>query len=269
MRRRSNSLGATPIKAHLAEIDALKNTTELAELIGRFSMIAIGGPVDGYIEADAGDPTRVAVYLSQSGTALPDRDYYLNSDARFVEIRTKYQEYLEKVFTLAGRPNPEASAKLVVALETDLARSQWTRVESRDAVKTFNKYPVAKLVQEMPGFDWVDGRGRSSSTNRPNGSSGSRRSSRASRLSCPSGRSTHGRRGLRRRSSPDTRPLLNQPFQDAAFDFFGRTLSGQQEQRLRWKRGVQFVNGVDWRRTRASCTWRATFRQRRRRGWKR
>ena len=79
-----NSRGATPIKAHLTEIDALKNTTELAELIGRFSMIAIGGPVDGYIEADAGDPTRVAVYLSQSGTALPDRDYYLNSDARFV-----------------------------------------------------------------------------------------------------------------------------------------------------------------------------------------
>ena len=77
-----NSLGASPVKPHLAEVDALKTTAELADLLGKFSMIGIGGPVNGFVEADAGDPTRVAVYLGQAGTALPDRDYYLSTDQR-------------------------------------------------------------------------------------------------------------------------------------------------------------------------------------------
>ena len=237
-----SSLGAAPIKAHLAEIDALENTTELAELIGRFSMIAIGGPVDGYIEADAGDPTRVAVYLSQSGTALPDRDYYLNSDARFAEIRAKYQEYLEKAFKLAGRPNPEASAKLVVALETDLARSQWTRVESRDAVKTFNRYPVAKLVQEMPGFDWMGWARPQQLDQQAEWIIRQPSFFKSFAALVPERPLDAWKAWLAAQVITRYAPLLSQPFQDAAFDFFGRTLSGQQEQRLRWKRGVQFVN---------------------------
>jgi predicted metalloendopeptidase len=237
-----NSLGASPLKPRLAEVDALKTTSELADLLGRFSMIAIGGPVDGYIEADAGDPTRVAVYLTQSGIALPDRDYYLNNDGRFVEIRGKYQEYLQKVFTLAGRPNPEASAKLVLALETDLARIQWTRVESRDAVKTFNKYPVAKLVQEMPGFDWMGWARPQQLDKQAEWIIRQPSFFKSFAALVPERPLDTWKAWLAAHVITRYAPLLNQPFQDAAFEFFGRTLSGQQEQRLRWKRGVQFVN---------------------------
>ena len=59
-------------------------------------MIGLPGPVGGFIEADAGDPTKVALYLGQGGTALPDRDYYLNDDAKFADMRAKYVEYLDE-----------------------------------------------------------------------------------------------------------------------------------------------------------------------------
>ena len=238
-----NSQGASPLKPHLAEVDALKTTVELADLLGRFSMIGIAGPVNGFIEADAGDPTRVAVYLVQAGTALPDRDYYLNSDQRFVDIRAKYQQYLEKVFTLAGRPNAEANAKLVLALETDLARIQWTRVESRDAVKTFNKYPVAKLVQEMPGFDWLTWAKPQQLDTQADWVIRQPSFFKSFAALVPERPIDAWKAWLAAQVITNYAPLLNQPFQDAAFEFFGRTLSGQQEQRLRWKRGVQFVNG--------------------------
>jgi putative endopeptidase len=238
-----NSLGASPLKPHLAEVDAIKTTAEMADLLGRFSMIGIGGPVNGFVEADAGDPTRVAVYLSQAGTALPDRDYYLSNDQRFADIRAKYQQYLEKVFTLAGRPNAATDAKLVLALETDLARIQWTRVESRDAVKTFNKYPIAKLVQEMPGFDWVAWARPQQLDKQAEWVISQPSFFKGFAAIVPERPLETWKAWLAAQVIAQYAPLLNQPFQDAAFEFFGRTLTGQQEQRLRWKRGVQFVNG--------------------------
>ena len=236
------ALGAAPLTSRLADVDAVSNTAELAALLGRLSMIGIGGPVDGYIEADAADPTRVAVYLTQSGTALPDRDYYLSSDARFADIRTKYQQYLEKVFTLAGRPNAAADAKLVLGLETELARVQWTRVESRDALKTFNKYPIAKVAQEMPGFDWMAWAREQRIDQQPEWVIRQPSFFRGFAALVPVRPLEQWKAWLAARVITHYAPLLHRPFDDAAFEFFGRTLSGQQEQRLRWKRAVQFVN---------------------------
>jgi endothelin-converting enzyme/putative endopeptidase len=121
-----NALGAAPLRPHLAEIDALETTDEMAALVGRLSMVGLPGPVGGFIEADAGDPDTVVLYLFQGGTALPDREYYLSDDARFADARAKYETYLRTVFTLAGRPRAAEDAKAVLALETALAKIQWT-----------------------------------------------------------------------------------------------------------------------------------------------
>ena len=102
-----NSLGATPLKARLAEVDAISDARQLATVLGKLSMSGLPGAVGGFIEADAGDPTQVALYLNQGGTALPDRDYYLVDNPRFAEARTKYVEYLTKIFALAGRPDAD------------------------------------------------------------------------------------------------------------------------------------------------------------------
>jgi predicted metalloendopeptidase len=238
-----HALGADPLKPHFAEIDRIKTTTEFAELVGRLSVIGLPGPIGGFIEADAGDPTKVALYLGQGGTALPDRDYYLKDDPKFVETRAKYQEYLQKVFTLAGRPRAAEDAKAVLDLETELAKIQWTQVESRDAVKTYNKYPVTKLVAEMPGFDWT-------AWAKPQGIE------KASEWVIAQPSFFKGFAAMVPTVPLDTwkawmagqlitlhSPYLSKAFDDARFEFFGKTLSGQEAQRQRWKRGVQLLNG--------------------------
>jgi putative endopeptidase len=101
-------LGDAPLGPRLAEIDNIRTTAEFAALVGRLAMTGVPGPIDSYIEADAGDPATVAVYLGQSGTALPDRDYYLSNDPRFMAIREAYQRYLERVFAMASRPRSRA-----------------------------------------------------------------------------------------------------------------------------------------------------------------
>ena len=238
-----NSLGATPLQPRLAEVDKVASAAGLADLIGRYSVMGLPGPVGGFIEADAGDPTKVALYLLQGGTALPDRDYYLKDDPKFAEIRAKYQQYLEQIFTLAKRPRAADDAKAVLALETELAKVQWTQVESRDAVKTYNKYPVSKVVADFPGFDWM-------AWAKPQGLD------KASEWVISQPSFFKGFAAMVPTTPIDTwkawltaqvitlhAPYLSQPFAEARFEFFNKTLSGQQEQRQRWKRGVQLVNG--------------------------
>jgi len=239
---RLDALGAAPLEPRLREIDALQTTRALAELVGRWSMIGLPGPVGGFIEADAGDPNRVVLYLVQGGTALPDRDYYLEDNPKFAEVRQQYVAYLTTIFTLARRPQPDADARAVLALETELARAQWTQVESRDAVKTYNKMPLASLDTDMPGFDWaVWARAQHLDTDDVVVAQPS--FFRAFAAMVPATPLTTWKAWLAAQLITLHAPLVAEPFDEASFEFFGRALSGQQVRRPRWKRGVQLVNG--------------------------
>ncbi|HEX5214054.1 MAG TPA: M13-type metalloendopeptidase [Vicinamibacterales bacterium] len=238
-----NEIGAAPLKPRLAKVDAIKNTTEFAQLLGEMSMTGLPGAVGGFIEADAGDPTRPILYLGQGGTALPDRDYYLKDDKNFIDTRAKYVAYLDKVFTLAGRAKPADDAKTVLALETELARIQWTQVESRDAVKTYNKMQLPKLDAEMPGFAWsvwAKAQGLDNVTdvviNQPS-------FFKSFAAMVPTTPLESWKTWLAAQVITQNAGLMSAPFSDAAFEFFGKALSGQEVQRPRWKRGVQLVNG--------------------------
>ena len=235
--------GSRPIAALLSDIDALSNTTEFAALLGRLSMTGLPGPVSGYIEPDAGDPTRNILYLGQGGTALPDRDYYLLDDARFVEIRAKYVAYLEQVFRLTGRPNAAADARAVLGLETALAKVHWTNVESRDAVKTYNKYAIAKLVQDMPGFDWRAWAVPQGIDKAPEWVIQQPSFFTSFAEMVPTTPLSTWKAWMAAQVITDLGAYLHAPIVDARFEMFGRTLTGQQAQRDRWKRGVQLVNG--------------------------
>ncbi len=237
-----NGLGATPLGPRLSELEALDSTAAMADLIGRWSMVGLPGPVGGFIEADARDPETVALYLVQGGTALPDRDYYLEDNPQFAAVRQKYAEYLTTIFTLTKRQNPEADAKAVLDLETALARIQWTQVESRDAVKSYNKMTLASLNAEMPGFDWTTwARVQGLGTNEVIVSQPSFFKGFAAMV--PATPLATWKAWLAAQLITLHAPLLSEPFDQAAFELFGRTLSGQQAQRQRWKRGVQLING--------------------------
>ena len=239
---RLNARGADPLKARLSEIDALASTAELADLVGRLSVIGLPGPVGGFIEADAGDPNTVALYLFQGGTALPDRDYYLEDAPPLRAARAKYVEYLTTIFTLTGRAQPGADARAVMDLETALARIQWTQVESRDAVKTYNKMKLASLDTEMPGFAWSAwARAQSIRTDDVVVSQPSFFKGFAAMV--PSTPLSTWKAWLAAQLVTLHAPLLAESFDAASFEMFGRTLGGQQARRPRWKRGVQLVNG--------------------------
>lgn len=235
--------GFKPIAPHLAEIAALRNSTELATLLGRLSMTGLPGAVGGYIEPDAQDPSKNVLYLGQGGTSLPDRDYYLLAEPRFVEIRAKYVAYLEQIFTLLGRPNAATDARAVLALETELAKVQWTNVESRDAVKTYNKYPIARLVQEMPGFDWRAWAVPQGIDRAPEWIIQQPSFFKSFAALVPTTPLDTWKAWMTAQVVTDLGAYLSRPFVDARFDMFARTLTGQQAMRDRWKRGVQLVNG--------------------------
>ena len=154
--KRRNGLGLAPLKAELASIAALRDKQQLAALIAHFSRIGVGTPFDLSVGQDNRDATRYIVNISQSGLGMPNRDYYLTpDDAKLAAVRAKYQTHVQNMLALAGHAQAAAEAASIVALETEIARAQWSGVENRDPVKAYNKRDLAALATMMPHFDWA------------------------------------------------------------------------------------------------------------------
>ncbi len=146
-------LDAKPLEAQLAAVKEAKNHEDLARLMGR-SVATFGGSFFApAVFDDAKNPERYALYLSQSGTGLPDRDYYLREN--FKAQKDRYQQYVADVLKLAGWSEPEANAAKIVEMETQIAAAHWTRAEGRDRDKTYNPMTVAELEKAAPGFPWA------------------------------------------------------------------------------------------------------------------
>ncbi|WP_394202869.1 M13 family metallopeptidase [Marinagarivorans algicola] len=149
------ALGITPLNPFLNTIDAVESKADLAKLMAKIQKQGGDLPFGWYINNDAKNSSQYALYTYQSGLGLPDRDYYLKNDEKFTKIRTAYQQYIVNVLTKAGIPNAERTAKSIVALEKAMADAQWSRVESRDATKSYNKMTVAQANQLLGDFDLV------------------------------------------------------------------------------------------------------------------
>lgn len=240
---RLEQLGASPIQPELRRIDAIRSARDLAAEAGYLSSIAAGGPFGGTIGIDPLSPGAAPVArVTQGGTLLPDRDYYLTDEEPFASVRVKYLQYLARMFELAGRAAPQEDARAVLALETALARIQWTEAESRNPA-TYARVTLRQLAAEMPGFDWA-------AWARPQGID----RSPAVILAQPSFFTAFAamvpevplatwRAWLVSRYVTAAAPCLSNAFNDARFDFFGSVVTGQVLPRVRWKRGVSMVNG--------------------------
>jgi predicted metalloendopeptidase len=150
-----NQLGLAPLKGELARVAALKDKKDLAKLAARFERIGAGSPVNMGVRQDARESTRYVVGISQSGLGMPNRDFYLQDEARLADTRAKYLAHVEKMLSLAGHKDAASEAKAIVALETEIAKVQWSAVENRDPVKRYNKLKVAELKALAPNFDWT------------------------------------------------------------------------------------------------------------------
>jgi len=152
---RVEAAGLGGLKPELDRIRAVTDKAALPPLFARLSQFWVRTPYYLDVGPDEHDATVYITHLAQSGLGLPDRDYYLKDDAHFQAIRTAYRAHIVKLLALAGEPVSEADASAMIALETSIARLQWTRVENRDPLKTYNKRSKA----ELPSYLGAEGLG--------------------------------------------------------------------------------------------------------------
>ncbi len=145
--------GLAPLKSYTDQIDAVKSKHDLAVLMGQWQGI-VDLPLDLGVQPDAKDPTIYSALGSQGGLGMPDRDYYLKTDPRFVKARAAYAVYVQKLLELDGDKDAAKHAAAVIALEKKIALVQWTKVQNRDPIKTYNPMTPQQLKAKAPGIEW-------------------------------------------------------------------------------------------------------------------
>jgi len=244
---RIEQLGLAPAKPVLDEIARLQTPEDVARAMG-----SVGKGIKSLFRTNLGiddkKPDSYAVFLGQAGLGLPDRDYYLLNDKAITTARDGYSAYIAKIFDLAGISGGTEKAAEILALETEIAKLQWTRTERRNADKVYNPTTVAELEQQAPGFPW---RAYLTARGIPGAMDGKRRVIVSENTAFPPIAALFAntpvetwRDYLTFHYLSDHASDLPKRFDEASFEFFGKILSGQAQELPREKRGVRFVNGV-------------------------
>ena len=241
---RIEALGLKPLEPTLAEIAKLSSMKELPVAFAKFGKYGTRSPFRIGVTPDPKNASVHAVAGGQSGIGLPDRDYYLRNDEKFTKIRAAYADYITQIMTLAKQPDPAGAAQRIIALETQFAQKQWDRAKSRNRDLTYNKLTLAQLQAATPNFDWKAYLTASGGPNvnevifsQPDFLQAADAIIAATPISTWKEWLTFS---LVNSYADD----LPKAFVDAQFNFNGKVLSGQQEMRARWKRGVSETEGV-------------------------
>ena len=233
--------GVAPLKADLDVINAARTKAVLIKLIGN---IEYASPIGLYISPDPADPTKYVVNISQAGLGMPVRDYYLGKSEKFDAYREAYKTYVTKIFELIGDASPAASADKVIALETKLANVHWAPEQQRDVQATNNPVDRAGLKKMIPAIDW--------DVFLPEAGLGAVQNFVVNEKTALSEGAKlldtqpvdAWKKYLAFHIASDNATSLPKAFDDASFEFFSKTLRGQEVQRDRWKRGVQMLDGL-------------------------
>ena len=240
-----NAKGITPLQPTLDRIAALNSKDQLPALMGYLHGNGVNALFSFGSEPDAKDSMMEIAGTDQGGLGLPDRDYYLKTDEKSVEMRKAYVAHITKMFELTGEPADKAAADAatVMKLETALATASMDRVERRDPNKTYHKMTVTELQNLSPAFVW---NGYFASLQGPSFTSldvsvpefvkGMNQMIAATSLD-------DIKTYLRWQALHTSAPMLPADFVNENFNFYGKTLTGSTELRPRWKRCVQFTDG--------------------------
>ena len=242
---RLNAEGMAPVKADLDEINNLSGR-EVPAAIGRLHAQGISPFFYVYVGPDGKDSRQNLLCLNQGGIAMGDRDYYLATDSTNLALREAYKKYVTRLFVLAGYSESaaESAAQSVLKVETELARLAYSREELRDPQKNYNRMAYTDFAQRESAFDWTAffrAMGVDSLTHLD-----------ASQLAFFDGlNNLYPQLTLQTIKDYLSYTLLNNAasyldddFYNTQFDFYGRTLSGQQEPRARWKRSLSTTDAV-------------------------
>jgi len=238
------ALGISPIAADLAKAQSINDLAQFTALLGQFEARGLGGFLNGWVTADASDPTTNIAYIYQGGLSLPDEAYY--REDTHAEVRAKLLTHIEKMLELAGISDGAAHAQRIMDLETQIASLHWDTVRSRDAVLTFNKKSFAEISALAAPFNWhlwADNAGVPRSV------------LESIVIAQPDFIENMGklfasfdvekwRSWLTWHLLSSAAPYLSSPFVNENFAFYGTTLTGIPVLKERWKRGVALVEGA-------------------------
>ncbi len=248
---RVEALGSQPLTADLALADSVNSLDDLVRVVGQLQRAGLPGFFGVFVDTDPGNPERYLVFLEQGGISLPNENYY--REDQFASVREAYVVHIQKMFELADIDDAPARAQRVFDLETDIARRHWDNVATRDSEKTYNPMEwdsVRNLfaaglpdVADVTLDVWAENFGapghaldevvvREPSFFRDLGELFDEQ------------RLDAWRDWLRWHIVRGYASYLSRAFVDEHFDFYGRTLTGAQELRARWKRGVSIVEGA-------------------------
>ena len=241
---RIEALDVTPITDDLAAVEAVASVEDLARLLGR--LVRTGGPGAFALAVypDAKDPEHYGLYLTQDGIGLPDEAFY--RDDQFAEVRTAYTAHVAAMLALVHVDDPAATARRVMELETRIAGHHWDNVRDRDATATYNPMDRAGLDALTPSFPWaawLEGLGADPTlldrpiVREPDYFQGFD----AALTEVPL---ADWKAWLTWQIVHDAAAVLSSRFVDENFAFYGTLLTGAEELRDRWKRGVGVVEGA-------------------------
>jgi putative endopeptidase len=246
--------GLAPLRPQLDAIAAIHDKRELARALGE----SLRADVDAlnnthfhtpnlfglWVAPGFNDSEHYTAYLLQGGLQLPDREYYLGDSARMRDIRTKYQSHILTMLKLAGLSDTDARAEHIVELEHAIAEKHISLAENEDVHKANNAWKQSDFATKAPGLDWAEyfrAAGLSKQTSfivwQPTAFTGE------SALVASTALDTW-KDWLTFHLIDAYAGVLPKAFNDERFGFFGKVLSGTPEQRPRWQRGVDLVNGL-------------------------
>lgn len=235
-------LGIKPIEPLLGKIDAIKNEKDLINFVAEGFKNGEGDLLGFSVDPDDKLSSKNALSFSQSGINLPDRSYYLDQDEKAKKIRAEYVKYIITIFKLAGDSvNAAKYADNILKLETTIAQSHSTPVQLRDPQKNYNKMTVADFQKQTPNIEWksvLEKLGAKTDTvivRQP-------KYYQALSALIKSQPIEIWKEKLKFDALNSSANAFTKQFRKAKFDFFAKTLYGQQAQKERWK---AIVNATD------------------------
>lgn len=241
-----NADGVEPIRGELEKIAAITDVKEMSEIVAEMRRKGFDAYFVLGVGADEKNSAMNIVYAYQSGMSLGEREYYLDNDDHTREIREKYREHVANMFRLAGFTDEEArkDADAVLKVETMLAEAAYDNVKLRDPQANYHKMKVTDLKREVPGIDWdvylaAAGLGGIEELNVGQPEVLKAVADIWNKLPL-----NEQKAYLQWKVLDEAGSYLSDAFAAESFDFYGKTLSGQQQIKPRWKRAVGTVNGV-------------------------
>ncbi len=146
--------GIAPLQPEFKAIDAIASYNDLARFFGQANRDGNMYPFNISVQQDFKKPNEYILMTWQYGLALPEREYYLLTDAKSKEIRDKYLVHVQNMLTLAQIADPSANAAKILALETQIAQAHMKKEDTRNTAALYNKFSIADLKTLMPDFDW-------------------------------------------------------------------------------------------------------------------